>query len=139
MAFTLAGCLVGYVIVALVFRKFLQVSFGWGRGSLVFVAGWVLATIPGWVAGGQRAYESGFLVIWPVLSYGLLFFIVRTIQRAVPDSEPVQPSDGVGGETPGDEDIESAPLPPWKCSRCGEDIEEGFDSCWKCGNTREKS
>jgi len=105
-AFTLAGCLVGYVIVALVFRKFLQVSLGWGRGSLVFVAGWVLATIPG---------------------------------RAVPNSEPIQPAGSVGGETPSDEDIENVPLPPWTCSRCGEGIEEGFDSCWKCGNTREKS
>jgi hypothetical protein len=139
MAFTLAGCLVGYVIVALVFRKFLQVNLGWGRGSLVFVAGWVLATIPGWVAGGQRAYESGLLVVWPILSYSLLFFIVRTVQRAVLNSEPIQPSGSAEGEVRGDEDIETVLLPPWTCSRCGEEIEEGFDSCWKCGNTREKS
>jgi hypothetical protein len=25
----------------------------------------------------------------------------------------------------------------WKCTRCGEEIEEQFDSCWKCGTERD--
>lgn len=81
MAYTLPGCLVGYIIVALLFRKFFQVNLGWGRGILVFVAGWVLATVPGWVDGGKRAYEHALLLIWPILSYGLLFFFTRMLLR----------------------------------------------------------
>ncbi len=26
---------------------------------------------------------------------------------------------------------------PWNCSACGEDIEAGFDACWKCGNEKQ--
>ena len=25
---------------------------------------------------------------------------------------------------------------PWKCSRCGEEIEGQFAGCWNCGNSR---
>ncbi len=26
-------------------------------------------------------------------------------------------------------------LPAWTCGSCGENIEAGFDTCWKCGAT----
>ena len=29
-------------------------------------------------------------------------------------------------------------LGPWSCSVCGEQLEEQFLSCWKCGATRNK-
>jgi len=90
MAYTLVGCLVGYVIVALLFRWFFHVNLGWGRGILVFVAGWVLATVPGWVAGGKKAYESVFQLIWPILSYGLLFFVTRMLLRR--QTVPTEPN-----------------------------------------------
>jgi TPP-dependent indolepyruvate ferredoxin oxidoreductase alpha subunit len=27
--------------------------------------------------------------------------------------------------------------PPWLCSGCGEESENGFDTCWKCGRARD--
>lgn len=27
----------------------------------------------------------------------------------------------------------------WTCRKCGEEIEDSFDSCWKCGTAAEKS
>lgn len=26
---------------------------------------------------------------------------------------------------------------PWTCSSCGEEIEAGFDACWKCGAAKQ--
>ena len=26
--------------------------------------------------------------------------------------------------------------PTWKCSKCGEEVEDQFDECWKCGAER---
>ena len=34
------------------------------------------------------------------------------------------------------EEVASEPTPPWTCN-CGEEIEVGFDVCWKCGASRE--
>ena len=34
---------------------------------------------------------------------------------------------------------DEAPKPvgkPWKCPRCGEELESQFDTCWKCGTVR---
>lgn len=27
--------------------------------------------------------------------------------------------------------------PPWICTSCGEDSEDGFDTCWNCGIARD--
>jgi hypothetical protein len=32
--------------------------------------------------------------------------------------------------------VEDAPRPTWKCSNCGEAVEEQFSECWKCGHSR---
>ncbi|MCP4293225.1 MAG: hypothetical protein GY780_15480 [bacterium] len=32
------------------------------------------------------------------------------------------------------ESPEQSDAQPWTCAGCGENIEAGFDACWKCGN-----
>lgn len=32
-----------------------------------------------------------------------------------------------------EDSAEASDLPAWTCSACGEQIEGGFDKCWKCG------
>ena len=31
---------------------------------------------------------------------------------------------------------EENPAEPWTCVSCGEEIEGGFDACWKCGKEK---
>ncbi len=39
-------------------------------------------------------------------------------------------------ETGASAPAESAPLPPWICVHCGEQVEGQFDVCWNCGAAR---
>jgi hypothetical protein len=32
--------------------------------------------------------------------------------------------------------VEPAPVPPWVCVHCGEQVEGQFDVCWNCGAAR---
>lgn len=32
--------------------------------------------------------------------------------------------------------VEQTATEPWTCASCGENIEAGFDACWKCGNQK---
>lgn len=42
------------------------------------------------------------------------------------------------GEAAGAEDNAAAEAAPaaWRCENCGEQLEENFDTCWKCGSVR---
>jgi hypothetical protein len=62
----------------------------------------------------------------------------RDVGRAKPYGDSLPLSASAEGEVRGDESSEGLSLSPWTCSRCGEDIDKIFDSCWKCGNVREK-
>ena len=32
---------------------------------------------------------------------------------------------------------DSPPTASWNCTGCGENVEAGFDTCWKCGQARD--
>lgn len=99
MAYTLPGCMIGYLIVAVVFRKFFGMNFGWGRGILVFVVGWVLATVPGWISGGEEIYSSGLILLWPILSYAVVFGALRQLMKkpeSAGDGGPIEPEASSG-------------------------------------------
>jgi ribosomal protein L37AE/L43A len=32
--------------------------------------------------------------------------------------------------------VEAPPRATWKCPKCGEEVEEQFDTCWNCGTER---
>ena len=93
MAYTLPGCMIGYLIVAVVFRKFFGMNFGWGRGILVFIVGWVLATVPGWISGGEEIYVSGMILLWPILSYTVVFGVLRQLMKKHEPAEEGAPKE----------------------------------------------
>jgi hypothetical protein len=49
----------------------------------------------------------------------------------------MSPKSGGGNESTKPEEAPPAPTGgPWKCPKCGEELEPQFGSCWKCGTVR---
>ena len=53
------------------------------------------------------------------------------VKLYVPDEEVAKSREILAEETT------ASSAGPWVCSGCGEQIEGGFDACWKCGRDRE--
>lgn len=56
----------------------------------------------------------------------------------VPEEEKEEEETGEGAGAEAKAAAEAAPA-VWRCENCGEQLEESFDTCWKCGSVRAKN
>jgi hypothetical protein len=64
------------------------------------------------------------------LAVGIICIVLWAANRK--KLEEFDKSSGSNDATP------TAARSPWKCPKCGEQLEPQFTTCWKCGTPREK-